>query len=318
MKRLFCASIAVLLFLSTVPAFCDTSLTTRQDFSYQFALATVLYKTNHADYFISDYIKSYHYDSGGSLEIQIPSANSVICLYFPNNWDQVSEIILFSKGGSDSSISENFVFLLYELGYATGAFEKAKDAHSFITELGVDFDRWGAGSLERNGKRYSWVLNNDAGFILSIQPIPQASITISKDKELSSFNFDELILLRQQIAQELTTRPEWKEVTVPIGIWKVGEDIPAGHWTISASDGNGPWVIVGSALEENGLDVDSWRSTMDGFYYKAELESPTYIFYKEGKSQSSFDIELKEGLFVQVKYASVVFSPFIGKPTLGF
>lgn len=136
--------------------------------------------------------------------------------------------------------------------------------------------------------------------------------------DLSEYSFEMLIQIREVIAQELTRRPEWKEVTVPQGTWKVGQDIPAGHWTISASEGNGPWVIIGSALEANGLDVDSWKSSMDGSYYKAELESPTYIFYKEGKSQPFFDIELKEGLFVQVKYASVVFSPFIGKPTLGF
>lgn len=138
------------------------------------------------------------------------------------------------------------------------------------------------------------------------------------DTDLSAYSFELLIQIREIIAQELTRRPEWKEVTVPQGTWKVGQDIPAGHWTITASEGNGPWVIVGSTLEANGLDVDSWKSSMDGSYYKAELQSPTYIFYQKDKSQPFFDIELKEGLFVQIKYASVVFSPFIGKPTLGF
>lgn len=135
---------------------------------------------------------------------------------------------------------------------------------------------------------------------------------------LSEMTFDELVALREKIAVELTKRPEWKEVTVPKGTWKVGEDIPAGHWHIRAFEGTAPWVIVGCVLEDNGLDVSMWNSSMEGFYYKAELESPSYIFYKAGKSIDSFDIQLKDGLFVQILNGSVLFSPYIGKPTLGF
>lgn len=318
MKKLACAIIAVLLSFSAIPALCDAPLMSLNDFSNQFALATVLYKTDHANYFLGDYMRSYIDEAGSSIEIDVPTANSVVCLYFPYNSDQINEIILFCKGGGDGTVSKNGLFLLYELCYATGAFDKTLEADDFLLEMGLDFSRWGAGSLDRNGKRYSWVLNNDAGLVFSIQPLPQVPVTISKDDDLSSFTFDELILLRQQIAQELTARPEWKEVTVPQGVWKVGEDIPAGHWTISASDGNGPWIKIGTALESNGLDVDEWKSTMQGFYYDAQLESPSYIFYKENKSLSSFDIELTDGLYVQVKYASVVFSPYVGKPFLGF
>lgn len=144
------------------------------------------------------------------------------------------------------------------------------------------------------------------------------SVALADSIDLSALSFDELVQLRQQIAQELTTRPEWKEVTVPIGIWKVGEDIPAGHWTISASSGNAPWVIIGSVLDANGKEIDSWNSSLHGVYYKAELESPSYIFYKESKSISSVDFELRDGLYVEIKYASVIFSPYAGKPSLGF
>ena len=51
--------------------------------------------------------------------------------------------------------------------------------------------------------------------------------------DLSSMSFEELKALQQAISQEIVTRPEWKEVEVPSGIWTVGEDIPAGVYSIT-------------------------------------------------------------------------------------
>lgn len=315
MKKLACAIIAVLLSFSVIPAFCDAPLMSLNDFSNQFALATVLYKTDHANYFLGDYSRAYVDEAGSSLEIEVPTANSIVCLYFPYNSDQINEIILFCKGGGDGTVSKNGLFLLYELCYATGAFDKTLDASDFLSELGLDFSRWGAGSLDRNGKRYSWVLNNDAGFIFSIEPLPQVPITISKDDDLSSFTFDELILMRQQIAQELTTRPEWKEVTVPIGIWKVGEDIPVGHWVITADSKKYSCVTIGTALNALKTEIDSHASMV---YYSEILLSEEASYSSNHGNRASFDIELKEGYYVGIEYAPVIFSPFTGKPSLGF
>lgn len=136
--------------------------------------------------------------------------------------------------------------------------------------------------------------------------------------DLSALSFDQLVELRQQISKELTTRPEWKEVTVPVGVWKVGEDIPAGHWTITAADRGSPKIEIGKVLESNQKRVDSYLSRLAGFYYDADIRSANHPAYDPNRDIESFDIELSEGMYVVVRYAAVVFSPYAGKPSLGF
>lgn len=52
--------------------------------------------------------------------------------------------------------------------------------------------------------------------------------------DLSSMTYSDLMKLREQVQRELLSRPEWKEVTVPAGEWTVGEDIPAGFYSIKS------------------------------------------------------------------------------------
>ena len=53
--------------------------------------------------------------------------------------------------------------------------------------------------------------------------------------DLSDLSFDELIKLRDEINAEIVSRPEWKETEVPAGQWVVGEDIPAGTYSITCA-----------------------------------------------------------------------------------
>lgn len=51
--------------------------------------------------------------------------------------------------------------------------------------------------------------------------------------DLSALSIDELIALKTQITSELLKREEIKEAKVPAGEYIVGEDIPAGKYTIT-------------------------------------------------------------------------------------
>lgn len=57
------------------------------------------------------------------------------------------------------------------------------------------------------------------------------SVAVAED--FSSMSFDELLELRNKLNAEIMSRPEWKEVEVPSGIWTVGIDIPAGIYSIT-------------------------------------------------------------------------------------
>lgn len=56
--------------------------------------------------------------------------------------------------------------------------------------------------------------------------------TLCIASDLSDMAFDDLIELNRKIVAEIISRPEWKEVSVPSGTWKIGEDIPEGKYSI--------------------------------------------------------------------------------------
>lgn len=55
-------------------------------------------------------------------------------------------------------------------------------------------------------------------------------------ENLAGMTIDDLVALRNAINAEIAGRPEWKQVTVPAGQWIIGEDIPAGYYSITALD----------------------------------------------------------------------------------
>lgn len=134
------------------------------------------------------------------------------------------------------------------------------------------------------------------------------------DIDLSGLSLDELVALRERVQLAMWETDEWQEVTVPLGLWKVGEDIPAGHWTITAYDGKKSNVRYGDELYESGDQIAyGGARTVD-----EDLVSKTHEEYDENECKDHCDIDMKDGFYVCVEGASVVFTPYQGKPSLGF
>lgn len=62
-------------------------------------------------------------------------------------------------------------------------------------------------------------------------------LPVSVSAELSDLSYDELLALRNDVNAEIMSRPEWKQVVVPAGTWIVGQDIPAGVYSITSASG---------------------------------------------------------------------------------
>lgn len=131
--------------------------------------------------------------------------------------------------------------------------------------------------------------------------------------DLSGMSFDELVALRARINMALWSTDAWQEVTVPIGVWEVGKDIPAGHWTLSATEGNTTYIFYGDKLK----DADSLSVSGD-VYINEELISTSYANYDENQHRVYMDIDAKEGCYIIIRYGAAVFTPYVGKPDLGF
>lgn len=133
--------------------------------------------------------------------------------------------------------------------------------------------------------------------------------------DLSGMSYDELIELKNRINLAIWNSQEWQEVTVPQGVWKVGEDIPAGHWTVKAHAGT--WatnVSWGSKLDSNGQDIAySGRNSRLNIVYNPANETFDPI-----NDVSEYSFEVQDGDYIVIEYGAAVFTPYVGKPSLGF
>lgn len=135
------------------------------------------------------------------------------------------------------------------------------------------------------------------------------SSAVAADLDLSSMSFDELVALRDQLNIAIWNSQEWQEVTVPAGVWEVGADIPAGHWTIRcAGDHDISSAIYCDKLDEFGQGPGKgwrgWNSMMTG----TGVSNP---------GVTSVDLEMAEGMYFICR-TPMIFTPYAGKPDLGF
>lgn len=111
---------------------------------------------------------------------------------------------------------------------------------------------------------------------------------------------------------EGTAQPEYQEVTVPIGHYIVGEDIPAGHWTVRYVPGE-------VSLVEMFLKADpTGRSPADmvNDYVYFGVGDPTHELASLYVPET--DAIFPDGYHVVVNYGPVIFATFTGRPDLGF
>ena len=137
--------------------------------------------------------------------------------------------------------------------------------------------------------------------LVTILLMALAPVALSDGVDLSSYSWDELIALSSQINTELMSRPEFKEVKVPTGAYKVGVDIPAGKWTITASYGMCE-VYWGKALDEYGVEIP-YGSRIDDM--------------DDWGNKTSVTWDLKEGTYIVVSRNAVKFTPYV-PISLGF
>ena len=139
------------------------------------------------------------------------------------------------------------------------------------------------------------------------------SLSLADLPDISGLSYDELVSLRTKVNLALMNSSNYQKVTVPPGVWEIGKEIPAGHWSITPAADCGPdYVIYGSALKEGGHDIDLFAGPYIMECVCSTL-SPNYsLEYK-----NVTDIVMEDGHFVRLD-CTMVFSTYAGKPDLGF
>lgn len=136
------------------------------------------------------------------------------------------------------------------------------------------------------------------------------------DIDLSGLSLAELIELQQRVTMAMWETEEWQEVEVPVGVYKIGEDIPEGHWTISATRVQSLITLtLAKKLDSTGRNYD-WS---DMIYTEALTSKDSMAnAMLPGQYSDTTDINLSANTYLIVEGGSVIFTPFSGKPSLGF
>lgn len=126
-------------------------------------------------------------------------------------------------------------------------------------------------------------------------------IAYAEQVDLSSLSYEQLMELNTEIQSEIMSRPDFKKVLVPPGAYIVGKEIPAGKWTITATEGMCE-VYWGKQLDEYGVEIP----------YEYRIDD-----LDDWGNNSSITWNLIEGTFIVIERNSVTFTPAIAA-NLGF
>ena len=131
----------------------------------------------------------------------------------------------------------------------------------------------------------------------------------AEEIDLTTLTWEELLELKSAITLEQLTRDEWEEVEVPQGVYKVGEDIPAGKWTVTCKTGYSCMFSFGDTLRDDGHSV-SWSGIYD----------IAYIYRSSGKDgdMTEYTFEAKDGYYIIIEDSPATFTPYTGTRDLGF
>ena len=112
---------------------------------------------------------------------------------------------------------------------------------------------------------------------------------------------------------EETTPPEYQEVTVPVGHYIVGEDIPEGNWTIKYVPGEISLIEMFLNADPTGMAP---ADVVNDYVYfgVGDPDHELASVYNETETDAIFPA----GYHVVVNYGPVVFATFTGRPDLGF
>ena len=127
-----------------------------------------------------------------------------------------------------------------------------------------------------------------------------------RNENLDDISFDDLVQYRRYFDMYLMDRPEFKQVTVPEGIYKIGVDIPAGDWNVIPVSGEQATLTYFEKLDQYGNAPDK-----EAYYmWDRIVNIPDY-------EVKSMHFDLKNDMYIKIDLAPVVFTKYTG-PSFSF
>lgn len=135
--------------------------------------------------------------------------------------------------------------------------------------------------------------NAIAESVLQLEFLPPSTLPA----DFYGLSFDQLISLENRLSLAIEEIAQWQEVTLRPGLWKIGKDIPAGHYTLRTMSDRSTRFAYGSSLDESALQVSP--------------SSSDYV-YDSIEGSSSVDLQLHDGAYLDVLDHLIYVSPYTG------
>lgn len=107
--------------------------------------------------------------------------------------------------------------------------------------------------------------------------------------DLSGMSFEELQDLQLKLTQAIWESDGWQEVRVPAGVYQVGEEIPAGKWTITKAAEDYAYFRVANEYRDG--EIHHFTVTSD--------------------LETELNIIVEDGQYIEVSNNPVVFTPYV-------
>lgn len=136
------------------------------------------------------------------------------------------------------------------------------------------------------------------------------------DAFLSSATTQDLLALRDDVNAAIEESDMWESVNVPVGIYEVGVDIPAGKWAVSAGNSTSICeMMIGDVLSDNGKEINYWDASS---YFSFALCNE-WLYKALPELQRTVEIvDIPEGYYVEISEGSVIFETYTGHPDFKF
>lgn len=128
-----------------------------------------------------------------------------------------------------------------------------------------------------------------------------ASSVAFAEIDLSGMKYEELVSLNKQVTQAIMKSNEFEKVTVPRGLYKIGDDIPAGTWVLSSADKGMVSITYGTTVDGNSMNMFSRGNTNEDL-----------------SGEETWRVTLSDGEYMEISYGDVIFTSYTGTNGLGF
>lgn len=126
--------------------------------------------------------------------------------------------------------------------------------------------------------------------------------------DISGLSYDELLQLRDQVNIAIMNSPEYQEITLPVGLWTVGVDFPAGTWLITPLDNQYFNLWYGDVLNESGTDGGYGWDWINGYNQTMSTKKNNDGTWKDPNKPHFVTITMKEGWYLKTG-GTVILTP---------